>query len=125
MFSKWDASLLITGTTSAPPFTGSVPPSTKQFCTSTTISADLASGLMVPAAHADRAAPSAVTRQREAVDPRKRRRERTDEAATGEAATGMATSRGRRGPSLASMGTMRRRPIGNASLGRRLSADHG
>src|SRR5262245_19840719 len=98
MFSKWGASLLITGTTSAPPFTGSVPPSTQQFCTSTTLSADVAPGLLAPAAHADRAAPSAVTRQREAVDPRKRRRERTGKtatgkAATGEAATGMATSK--------------------------------
>ena len=35
------ASLLIIGTISSPPFTGSVPPSTKQFCTSTTISAPL------------------------------------------------------------------------------------
>ena len=38
-FSNAAESLLITGTTSAPPLTGSVPPSTKQFCTSTTIRA--------------------------------------------------------------------------------------
>src|SRR4051812_9058729 len=35
-FSNAAESLLITGTTSAPPLTGNVPPSTKQFCTSTT-----------------------------------------------------------------------------------------
>ena len=52
MFSNEAASLLITGTTAAPPFTGSVPPSMKQFWTSTTISADLGPGLMVPAARA-------------------------------------------------------------------------
>src|SRR5260370_29246371 len=49
MFSNEPASLLITGTTCAPPFTGSVPPLTKQFCTSTTIRADLVSGLIVAA----------------------------------------------------------------------------
>src|SRR5258708_21683128 len=49
MFSNEAASLLISGTTWAPPFTGSVPPSTKQFCTSTTISADVGPGLMVAA----------------------------------------------------------------------------
>jgi hypothetical protein len=41
MFSNAGASLLITGMTSLPPFTASVPPSRKQFCTSTTISAAL------------------------------------------------------------------------------------
>ncbi len=46
MFWNAGASLLITGTTSALPFTGSVPPSTKQFCTSTTISAALGPGLI-------------------------------------------------------------------------------
>src|SRR5438309_8859445 len=71
MFSNEPASLLITGTTCAPPFTGNVPPSTKQFCTSTTINADLASGLMV-AANDGRTSASA------AVDARKILRDRPD-----------------------------------------------
>lgn len=88
MFWNEAASLLITGTTAAPPFTGKVPPSMKQFWTSTTISADFASGFMVPAA---RAAPKPATRQAAAVEPRKRRRESSDDAVTG-----MATSIGMR-----------------------------
>ena len=39
----------MTGTTSSPPLTGKVPPVVKQFCTSTTISTLLASGLMLAA----------------------------------------------------------------------------
>ena len=39
------------GTTSSPLATGSVPPVTKQFCTSTTISALLAAGLILSAAN--------------------------------------------------------------------------
>jgi hypothetical protein len=68
MFSKAAASLLITGTTSAPPLTGSVPPLMKQFCTSTTIRALLASGLIVPAANSGRATPSPPTRASAVVD---------------------------------------------------------
>ena len=54
-FSNAPASLLMIGTTSSPPFTASVPPVTKQFCTSMTSSALLASGLT--AAKANGAAP--------------------------------------------------------------------
>src|SRR5262245_48971565 len=86
MLSNDAASLLISGTTSAPPFTGSVPPSTKQFWTSTTIRAAFASGLMV-CARAGPRAPIPAVRQREAVEPRNRRRDRADDATTG-----MATS---------------------------------
>ena len=50
MFWKAAEILLITGTTSSPLVTGSVPPVTKQFCTSTTISTALAPGLILPAA---------------------------------------------------------------------------
>src|ERR1700736_4500821 len=46
MFSNLLANALMSGTTTAPPFTGNVPPSMKQFCTSTTINADLLPGLM-------------------------------------------------------------------------------
>ncbi len=52
------------GTMSAPPFTGKVPPSTKQFCTSVTISAALASGLIVSAARAAPAKPRATLEAR-------------------------------------------------------------
>src|SRR5215831_3516598 len=51
---------------------GSVPPSTKQFCTSTTISADLASGLMVPAARTGRAPSPAAVTPAAATEPRNR-----------------------------------------------------
>ena len=44
-FSNALESLLMIGTTSSPSLTGSVPPVTKQFCTSTTSSALFASGL--------------------------------------------------------------------------------
>src|SRR5262249_47522262 len=94
MSSNEAASLLTTATTSAPPFTGSVPPPTKQFCTSTTISADLASGLM--AARAGQASPA--TMQAAAVEARKKRREKS-----GETGAGMATS-GVVAPSLAPPG---------------------
>src|SRR6185369_13406814 len=55
MFSNAPASLLITGTTASPSFTGSVPPVTKQFCTSMTRSALFASGLIVASACTTRA----------------------------------------------------------------------
>src|SRR3982751_2601533 len=50
MLPKLAASLLIIGTTASPSFTGNVPPVTKQFCTSTTISALFASGVSFAAA---------------------------------------------------------------------------
>src|SRR5207249_3351765 len=48
-FSNFFASSLMIGTISSPLLTGSVPPGTKQFCTSTTISAESARGLMAAA----------------------------------------------------------------------------
>ena len=56
-FSNAPESLLMIGTTASPSFTGSVPPVTKQFCTSMTRSALFASGLMLPAANANGTAP--------------------------------------------------------------------
>src|SRR6185503_9851831 len=79
MFSNEPASLLITGTTCAPPLTGKVPPSTKQFWTSTTISADAGPGLMVPAARNGRDTPSATTAPTDAAETRNVLRERADE----------------------------------------------
>ncbi len=56
-FSNAPESLLMIGTTASPSLTGSVPPVTKQFCTSTTISALFASGLIDAAAKASGVAP--------------------------------------------------------------------
>src|SRR5688572_541557 len=74
MFSNCGASLLMMGMTSLPPFTARVPPSRKQFCTSTTISADLALGLTLPAARALAAKPRPPSRPRAAPDCRRLRR---------------------------------------------------
>ena len=55
-FSNAGAMALMTGTTSSPPFTGSVPPVTKQFCTSMTSKALFASGLTGDGRERERAA---------------------------------------------------------------------
>src|SRR6218665_1841736 len=69
MFWNAGASALMTGITSLPPFTASVPPSRKQFCTSTTISAALPPGLILPAAKAERPKPPGLpTSPRAAAD---------------------------------------------------------
>src|SRR4051812_36959651 len=62
MFSNDFDSLLMMGTTSSPLPTGSVPPGTKQFCTSTTISADLAPVSGLPAASSDPKGTAAAAR---------------------------------------------------------------
>src|SRR5476651_722188 len=76
MLSKAEASLLITGTTCAPPFTGSVPPSTKQFWTSTTTNAVAAPGLM-PAAKTGRGRPVAPTKPAASMTLANLRRDRS------------------------------------------------
>src|SRR4051812_1225457 len=70
ILAKAGASLLITGTISVPPLTGRVPPSTKQFCTSVTISALLASGLILSAAKELRVARSAALEVRKTLRDR-------------------------------------------------------
>src|SRR5262245_3080789 len=118
MLSNEAASLLINGTTSAPPFTGSVPPSMKQFWTSTTIRADFASGLMLWARAGCRV-PIPAARQKEAVEPRKRRRDRADDATTG-----MATSSRDATPSLEHIPFGWNQPNGMCPLKQQLPGAH-